>query len=245
MGNVAEARRGLRSLTSRAHTQGVFLPKAWLALARLEETSGNVAWARSTYRQACAFGPSPGGGSRSPAAEARATKGQEAGAALWQSWARFEEAQADDVARKQRSSRRGAAAAAAGTAPSAAGGARRRAGAWAGAPPTLAGAEAAAAAGDAYAACCGVYAEASTRFESDAQLWCGWAAVEAKRGRHREVVSPLWRGRWSVSFLVFPAPSPSKKLALFGGRCGPAYARLSVFFSLVLSWFPAPVGRAL
>jgi len=28
-------------------------------------------------------------------------------------------------------------------------------------------------------ACGGVYAEATTRFESDAQLWCGWAAVEA------------------------------------------------------------------
>ena len=223
MGNVAEARRGLRALTKRTQ-RGVFLPKAWLALGRLEEASGNVDWARSVYQQACAFGsdgyarPSPGGSSSSIFGSSSGTNnysgrrrsrggrrckpGQEAGVALWQSWARFEELQGDAAARRLRH---------ASSSYSSYGGS----GYWSSEPRTLASVEARSQRSsqsgnnnygdddygygygyghqstqeDVYQACCDVYAEATTRFEHDAKLWWGWAAVEAKRGRHREVVT--------------------------------------------------------
>lgn len=222
MGNVAEARRGLRALTKRTQ-RGVFLPKAWLALGRFEEASGNVDWARSVYQQACAFGsdgytrPSPGGsssssifgsssstnnysGRRRSRGGRRCKPGQEAGVALWQSWARFEELQGDAAARRLRH-------ASSSSSYSSYGGS----GYWSSEPRTLASVEARSQRSsqsgnnnygdddygygyghqspqeDVYQACCDVYAEATTRFEHDAQLWWGWAAVEAKRGRHREV----------------------------------------------------------
>lgn len=231
MGNVAEARRGLRALTKRTQ-RGVFLPKAWLALGRLEEASGNVDWARSVYQQACAFGsdgyarPSPGGSSSSSSSSSsifgssssstnnysgrrrsrggrRCKPGQEAGVALWQSWAKFEELQGDAAARRLRH------ASSSSSSYSSYGGS----GYWSSEPRTLASVEARSqrssqsgnknygdddygygyghqsAQEDVYQACCDVYAEATTRFEHDAKLWWGWAAVEAKRGRHREVVT--------------------------------------------------------
>lgn len=234
MGNVPEARRKLRFLTQRTQ-RGVYLPKAWLALGRLEEASGNVEWARSVYQQACAFGSngyarppsasssatSPfssssssssgsGDGSSSSSSRTRGKKtsckpGQEAGVALWQSWARFEELQGDAAARRLKHASSSSSQVDAYT------GAYGGSGYWSHEPRTLASVEAKRGhmsgngygedfygsgygnsqpppgQADVYQACCDVYAEATTRFEDDAKLWWGWAAVEAKRGRHREV----------------------------------------------------------